>query len=98
MPDISMCSDTKCLLNINCYRYTAIPSYSQLYADFVYNNGCDYYWNNEGYEIEKKENKVYKKARMYSSTVVKNILKECKENGTYEEEEKLMENENNNNK
>ena len=34
MPDISMCVNDKCKVNKDCYRYMAIPSSWQSYADF----------------------------------------------------------------
>ena len=34
MPDISMCQNEKCKVKTECYRYMAIPSNYQLYADF----------------------------------------------------------------
>jgi hypothetical protein len=34
MSDISMCQNEKCKLKIKCYRYMAVPSSWQTYADF----------------------------------------------------------------
>jgi len=34
MPDISMCQNEKCKLKMECYRYMAVPSSWQTYADF----------------------------------------------------------------
>ena len=34
MPDISMCSNTKCEKRYECYRYRAIPSYWQSSSPF----------------------------------------------------------------
>jgi hypothetical protein len=42
MPDISMCVNDKCKVNKDCYRYMAIPSSWQSYADFD-ENDCQYF-------------------------------------------------------
>lgn len=34
MPDISMCQNAECIKSNNCYRFLAIPSLMQSYADF----------------------------------------------------------------
>ena len=45
MPDITMCSNTKCQLRKDCYRYKAKPSTRQSYAIFkpITDGVCDYY-------------------------------------------------------
>jgi hypothetical protein len=35
MPDISMCTDSKCPARVACYRYRAKPVEYQTYTDFV---------------------------------------------------------------
>ena len=58
MPDISMCSGKNCPIALHCYRYTATPSkYGQSYADFVYNDGCKYYWDNAE-DLPKKRDEL----------------------------------------
>jgi hypothetical protein len=58
MPDISMCSGRDCPMKQNCYRFTAKASD---YQSFFMNppikedGTCDYFWNNEGYHNDKKE-------------------------------------------
>ena len=42
MPDISMCQNDKCKINKECYRYMAIPSGYQSYADFNEENCKSY--------------------------------------------------------
>ena len=45
MPDISMCQNEKCLMKKTCYRFTAVPSIRQVYADFKpdANGKCEYH-------------------------------------------------------
>lgn len=49
MADISMCSDSKCPLKNDCYRFRAIPSeFRQAYAGFTYDQeikNCENYWS-----------------------------------------------------
>jgi hypothetical protein len=52
MPDISMCQNDKCNLNKECYRYMAIPSSYQSYADFNENN-CESFTPINGRKIIK---------------------------------------------
>jgi hypothetical protein len=53
MPDILMCQNGKCKLRIECYRYTAIPSVYQSYADFDEQN-CSWFMPIENYlKLEK---------------------------------------------
>jgi hypothetical protein len=49
MPDISMCSNTMCLLNNSCYRFKANPSPYQMYANFEPESSghCHYYYKIE---------------------------------------------------
>ena len=57
MPDISMCENKNCPLKEKCYRYTAKPSeHLQAYGYFKPNEEgkCDYYWDNKGYENDKR--------------------------------------------
>ncbi|NBT58240.1 hypothetical protein EBT16_05600 [bacterium] len=49
MPDITMCANQACPLRHDCYRFIAIPSQYQSYADFKFEVGasgakCDSYW------------------------------------------------------
>ena len=43
MPDISLCTDSKCPTRVACYRYRAWPSDYQTYTNFVRNgkNKCE---------------------------------------------------------
>lgn len=45
MPDISLCQNEKCLMKKTCYRFTAVPSIRQVYADFKpdANGKCEYH-------------------------------------------------------
>ena len=45
MPDLSMCQNEKCLMKKTCYRFTAVPSIRQVYADFKpdANGKCEYH-------------------------------------------------------
>ena len=55
MPDISMCSNDKCPLREECYRFKATPSEYQSYANLEYNENdqtCEWFW-----EIEKDEHR-----------------------------------------
>lgn len=46
MPDIAKCSNENCPLKEKCYRFTSKPSeFSQAYADFTYDEGCEYFWD-----------------------------------------------------
>jgi hypothetical protein len=54
MPDISMCQNDKCKVNKECYRYMAIPSGYQSYANFNENN-CVSFWPIEGKRTVDKE-------------------------------------------
>lgn len=47
MPDISMCSNSNCVIRESCYRYRAIPDNYQTIAMFGpdKNGLCKYYWN-----------------------------------------------------
>ena len=53
MPDISMCQNDKCKVNKQCYRYMAIPSGYQSYADFNQEN-CGYFMPIDDRRITKK--------------------------------------------
>ena len=54
MPDISMCSNERCLKRLKCHRYTATPcEFMQSYSDFEAKD-CEYLWDNEGYPEEHK--------------------------------------------
>jgi len=44
---ISMCTDYSCPLKGRCFRYMAEPNYRQTYADFKYDDGCDYFYKIE---------------------------------------------------
>jgi hypothetical protein len=45
MTDITKCANKTCVLRNTCYRFKATASkYKQSYADFVYDEGCTYYW------------------------------------------------------
>lgn len=45
MTDITKCVNKTCVLRNTCYRFKATASkYKQSYADFVYDEGCPYYW------------------------------------------------------
>jgi hypothetical protein len=47
MPDITMCANTHCKYNHECYRYTATPSFRQsFYMHDVRNDDgtCDQFW------------------------------------------------------
>jgi hypothetical protein len=48
MPDISMCKNEDCPVKNNCYRFLAKPSFLQSYGLFIYNNGCESFWNMKG--------------------------------------------------
>ncbi len=43
MPDIAMCLNNDCPLKKDCYRFCAIPSHTQYYVDFKFdeNGECD---------------------------------------------------------
>jgi len=46
MPDITMCFEPICPLKEKCYRALAKPDqYYQSYANFIYENGCEYFWD-----------------------------------------------------
>lgn len=48
MPEISMCTNEKCDLKQNCYRYRAIPKhYDQKYGDFhpMGDGTCPDFWD-----------------------------------------------------
>lgn len=47
MADISMCVNDRCEKKDRCYRYKAIPSYSQSYSDFKECKKPDYksFWD-----------------------------------------------------
>lgn len=45
MADISKCNGVNCPIKEKCYRYTAPDSFWQVYADFEYDNECDYFWD-----------------------------------------------------
>lgn len=48
MPDISLCTNSKCDLRKSCYRYMAEPDrYGQAYSIFEprADGSCEYYWN-----------------------------------------------------
>ena len=53
MPDIAMCIDDKCPLRFKCHRFTAVPDYWQSFCAFKYDNGCDAFWDNNGYKKRK---------------------------------------------
>lgn len=47
MPDITMCENKDCPLKQSCYRYTAIPSRYQSYANFapdLLSGKCEDFW------------------------------------------------------
>ena len=57
MADITKCEGVGCEAKETCYRYTAKPSRYQSYFTETpiiktkgLPDGCDYYWNNKGYE------------------------------------------------
>jgi hypothetical protein len=52
MPDISMCSNNKCEKNKKCYRYMAIPSSWQSYANFD-EKDCEYFMPINGRRIDE---------------------------------------------
>lgn len=57
MPDITMCSNTKCPMRHKCYRFTATPSKWQAYVDFDkyrIDDNCVYYIESE--EQNEKNN------------------------------------------
>lgn len=45
MPDITMCENNDCPLNNKCFRYLAKPDRYQAYSCFLYNDGCEYFWD-----------------------------------------------------
>ena len=45
MPDICMCFEPICPLKDRCYRALAKPSCYQSYSNFIYENGCDNFWD-----------------------------------------------------
>lgn len=55
MPEITMCSNNRCLLRDKCYRYRAIPNtHNQRYEHFHYFSGqgkpeCTYFWDTRDY-------------------------------------------------
>lgn len=53
MPDISMCTNNKCILKKKCYRYIAIPNIMQSYSSFNPNDKgeCDGFI----YAVKKKK-------------------------------------------
>ena len=60
MPDISMCSNTTCVINQTCYRFTATPcEYRQSYSEFSHTeeNPCGYYWDNDFDKVRPRNEK-----------------------------------------
>ena len=56
MPDISMCSNSKCELKENCYRFIAKPNpYRQAYAEFSGGKDCMYFWKVDKKQKEKND-------------------------------------------
>lgn len=53
MADISKCGNESCPLKEKCYRYTAPIGFWQGWMDYIYDDGCDDYWDNKEYEKEK---------------------------------------------
>ena len=47
MSDISKCNGVNCPIKDKCYRYTAPDGYWQSWGAFVYDDGCDDFWQNE---------------------------------------------------
>lgn len=45
MSDITKCNNEECPLKESCYRFTAPTEKYQSYANFPYDDNCDYYWN-----------------------------------------------------
>ena len=58
MPDITMCINKSCPLRSKCYRYRAVPSNWQSFANYQpttvakqpgkYETNCDYFWEIDG--------------------------------------------------
>lgn len=60
MPDITMCVNKQCPLRSKCYRYRAVPSTWQSFANYIphtiaklsdpaiYETKCDYFWEIDG--------------------------------------------------
>ena len=57
MADISKCSNTKCTIKENCYRFTSQSNIRQSYGDFTQDSDgkCEYYMNNNKIKIENNE-------------------------------------------
>jgi hypothetical protein len=59
MPDISMCTNDKCKLKEECYRFTATPDeYRQSYSPFDCKDTKGqggYFWSNKPYKEVQRE-------------------------------------------
>jgi hypothetical protein len=45
VPDITLCFEPICPLKDRCYRALAKPNQYQSYSNFIYENGCEYFWD-----------------------------------------------------
>ena len=58
MPDLSMCRDHACPSRLKCYRYQALPSVRQTYAEFGRAEGMEKCEAFVQVRVEKKEQKA----------------------------------------
>lgn len=67
MPDITMCINKNCPLRAKCYRYRAVSSTWQSFANYqfytiaklsdpaIYETKCDYFWEIDGRILQSVE-------------------------------------------
>lgn len=69
MPDITMCVNTYCPFRERCYRYRAIPSDFQSYANFNPTSfNCNNFW-----EVGTRKIDDFAKAELRNKVTLKNI-------------------------
>lgn len=70
MTDISMCQNNKCSKRAYCYRYLALPSLRQSYADFKPDAGgfCDDFKNSFHFRRVREVEEVDKEISGESNT------------------------------
>lgn len=67
MADIGMCGDINCPLRRKCYRFTSPKSMYQYYMNTNRKEGddkCDYFLNNDGYDMDSSLTANRKKKNM----------------------------------
>lgn len=77
MPDITMCMNIECPFREQCYRYRAIPSDFQSYADFQPKMehktfDCDNFWDIKGRKIDDFDKTEFRNKVLLKNKGMKN--------------------------